>query len=154
MRNLTSLNYNDIFSYFLGNITDYKLADMAEYDASELMVEYLHKVLANPKVAKLFSSITFNDDTETIEYELSNQTELINEEFIKLVLSKGMVCEWLRPKVRSTVNTALLIGGKETKWFSQANHLSELRALLHDTEIELSKLITSRGYVESALSEA
>ena len=47
---MTSISYEDVFSYFLGNITDYQIAELDAGNANEVMKEYLQKTLADPKI--------------------------------------------------------------------------------------------------------
>lgn len=148
---MSSLSYEDIFSDFLGNVSDYQIASLNLSDAYELMTEYLHKVLRQSFVSDLFSSITCDDAIQKIFYELSF---VINEdsdrEFLIGVLSKGMVVEWLKPQVRNKTNLAQMFGGKEQKFFSQSSHLSELRSTLEDTRLELRKEIRDRSSLHNS----
>lgn len=145
---MTSLSYEDIFSDFLGNVTDYNIAAMDTNEAYELMSEYLHKALSISYVRRLFKSIEFDDDILEMKYELFNSIDESSDlDFIKNIIAKGMVIEWVKPQVRSKLNIAQMFGGKEQKFYAQANHLSELRSLLEDTEIELRKEIRDRGYI-------
>lgn len=150
---MTSINYDDIFSYFLGEMNDYKLDTLDDEIVSELMYEWLRKSTGNPNIKKLFSTISFDDDNGELVFEIRNSSNFGDDEFVKNVFAKAMVCEWLKPKVRTTSNIAFLLTGKEQKSFSQANHLSELRGLLHDANIGLSKYIAKYGYVDEVYSE-
>lgn len=145
---MTSLSYNEIFSYFLGSVTDYHLAELDTSDAYIMMTEYLRKSLAKSYIRRLFSTVTMDDEIQTLTFEMSIVVdEDGDEEFIKHILSKSMIVEWLEPQVRSHNNTLQAFTSKEAKWFSQSNHLSELRALLEDTKIEVRKSIRDRGYI-------
>lgn len=145
---MTSLSYDEIFSDFLGNVTDYNLVSMEQEDAYSLMTEYLHKTLSQSYVRRLFSSAELNDSSEEFSFEMENVVDENSDiDFTKNILSKGMVVEWLKPQVRSKLNIAQMFGGKEIKWFSQSSHLSELRGMLEDTELELRKTIRDRGYI-------
>ena len=145
---MTSISYEDIFSDFLGNITDYTLTSLNTSEVYELMSEYLHKTLSQSHVVALFSEFKLNDEVQTFSYDLEEKrNNEIDKYFVVNVLSKGMIIEWLRPQVISKTNIAQMIGTKETKWFSQSSHLSELRRLLDDAKIELEKMIRDRGYI-------
>lgn len=145
---MTSLSYEDLFSDFLGNVTDYDIASLNISEAYQQMTEYLHKALSNTYIRRIFKSLEFNDDTQILEFELLNQVDDSSDlDFIKSIIVKGMVVEWLKPQVRSRVNIAQMFGGKEQKFYSQSQHLSELRGLLEDTRLELRKEIRDRGYV-------
>ena len=148
---MTSISYETIFSYFLGNVTDYQLAGLELEEANEMMIEYLHKTVADPNIYSLFSIISFDDSNMVLNYQMSYEiNEDIDKQFLINILSKGMVCEWCRPKVRSRLNMNQMFAGKEQNFFSQASHLSELRNLLEDTEVEIDRLIKKRGYVDNS----
>lgn len=145
---MASLSYDEIFSDFLGSVTDYDLASVNIDDMYGLMTEYLHKTLSQSYVRRLFSSVSFNDAVQVFTFEMSNSVDdAADLDFTKYILSKGMVVEWLKPQVRSKVNIAQMFGGKEQKFYSQAQHLSELRGLLEDTQLEMRKAIRDRGYI-------
>ena len=145
---MASLSYDEIFSDFLGSVTDYGLASIDVSDMYGLMTEYLHKALSLSYIRRLFSSISLDDTVQEIDFEVANKVDDdADVDFIKYILSKGMVVEWLKPQVRSKLNIAQFFGGKEQKYYSQSNHLSELRGLLEDTQLELRKAVRDRGYI-------
>jgi hypothetical protein len=144
-------DYNTIYSWFLKNVEDYKLATLPEDNIRELMLGWFKGVLAYPHVARLFTEFSLDDETQTFTYTLDTVTnDLADELFVLSVLSKGMLIEWLTPKVDSITNIAQMYGEKEQKFYSQANHLSELRALLQDNEVSLRKLIRDRGFLHNS----
>lgn len=145
---MTSIEYEDLFSDFLGYVTDYTLLSLSEEDAYGLMSEYLRKSASLPYVRRLFSSLSLNDDFQIVDFEMLNEVDEASDlDFTSRVLTLGMVVEWLRPQVRSKNLTAQMFGGKEQKYYSQQAHLSELRNLLEDTQLELRKVIRDRGYI-------
>lgn len=145
---MAQLNYDDIFSGFLGNITDAKLASLSISDAESLMIEYLHNAISNPYVVHLFESFAFDDEVHIFSFVMRLEIgEPFDSSFVCSVLSKQMVCEWLKPQVRSTLNTLQVFGGKEQKWFSQAPHLAELQNLLTNTELDVRNMIRDRGFM-------
>ena len=145
---MASLSYDEIFSDFLGSVTDYELASIDIDDMYGLMTEYLHKTLSLSYVRRLFSSLNLDDTIQEMSFEVVNSVDdAADLDFIKYILSKGMVVEWLKPQVRSKLNIAQFFGGKEQKFYAQSNHLSELRGLLEDTQLEMRKAIRDRGYI-------
>jgi len=152
MASLT-LNYDDLFASFLGAITDYKLASLDQSDAYQLMAGYLRKTIARSYIKRLFTTSSLDDETQIFTFELRHPTNSENDEdmleWVKLILSKGMVVEWCEPMVRSVVNMSQFFGGKENKYYSQAQHLSELRGLLEDAKLELRREIADRGYINN-----
>ena len=128
---MASLSYDEIFSDFLGSVTDYGLASIDIDDMYGLMTEYLHKTLSLSYVRRLLSSVSLDDTIQEITFEVAYPVDdTADIDFIKYILSKGMVIEWLKPQVRSRLNIAQFFGGKEQKYYSQAQHISELRGLL------------------------
>ncbi len=143
---MSSFSYDEAFSNFLGNVTDDSFARMSEDNATILLSEYLHKALSDPYVVSLFTSLKFNDEEKTVEYELEH--EYINDDgFVVNVVGKSMVCAWLSPQVRSTTLLSQAFLGKESKFFSQSSHLSELSKLYKDTQNEMRKLISDRDFM-------
>ena len=145
---MASITYDEIFSYFLGDITDYNLYNLSQSDAELLMTEYLHKAVAESYVNRLFSTYTLSDDVQRFEYEMIHVVgDDQDEEFVKTALAKWMTYEWLKRQVKSINNTAQLLAGKEQKFYSQAQHLSELRALQDDAFKEARFYLQDRGYI-------
>ena len=152
MASLT-LNYDDLFSAFLGAITDYKLASLDQSDAYQLMSGYLRKTVSKSYIKRLFTTTSLDDEAQIFTFELRHPTDSENDddmrEWVKLILSKGMVVEWCEPQVKNIVNTAMMYGGKEQKFYSQSQHLSELRGLLEDTKMASRREIADRGYINN-----
>lgn len=145
---MTSLSYEEVFNDFLGRVADYDFSNMDESTANYLMSEYLQKVLARPYIRRLFKTITSDPEIHSISFEMTSAIDDVADlEFVRTILSKGMVVEWLEPQVRSKKNIAQMFGGKEQKWFSQKEHLLGIRELLEETEIELRREIRDRGYI-------
>jgi hypothetical protein len=145
---MTSLSYDEVFDDFLGRVADYDFSIMDESTANYLMSEYLQKVLARPYIRRLFSSVSADKEIHLIQFEVAEKVDDDADlEFVKTILSKGMVVEWLEPQVKNKVNISQFFGGKEQKFYSQSNHIAELRGLLEDTERELRGEIRDRGYI-------
>ena len=73
---MTSISYDDIFAYFLGEINDIELINLEESLVYEIMCEYLHKAVAKPYVTKLFSNIEFDDEVLILNYQLKRETDV------------------------------------------------------------------------------
>lgn len=145
--------YNDIFSIFLGRITDYEFMKLDKNDANYLMREFLHATAARPFLRKLFNSFSFDDDMEEVVYEVRNSLgEDFDSEFVPQVLARGMVVEWLEPRVKSVLHINQMFGGKEQKYFSQAQHLSELNKTLQNEKEEVRKMIRDYPYANFAMN--
>lgn len=143
---MTSVSYDEIFSNFLGSITDYDLqVNLSPSDSYSLMVEYLHKTISDPYVKHIFTSATLDDEVQMFTYELTNGDD--DTDFVVTAIAKWMIYEWLHKEVRSKINTAQFFGTKEQKMFSQAQHISELRALQDDAFKEARFFIQDRGFI-------
>ena len=148
---MTSINFEEIFSEFLGSITDYNILSLEQSDAYALMTEYLHKSVSEPYVYRLFSTLNIDDEIQEISYEMKYPIDdEIDRRFLITALAKWMVYEWLHEQVRSITNLKQMFGGKEQKFFSQAQHLAELRGLQDDALAECRMFIQNRGWVSNS----
>lgn len=148
---MTSIDYNMIFESFLGNITDYDFANLTMSDSFNIMTEYLHKALAEAYLKRIFSSLTLDDETQVLSYELVQVVDEDNDkEFVIDIIAKWMVYEWLHKEVRSKNLTAQFFGGKEATFYSQANHISELRGMMDDVYKEARFAIQDRLYINNS----
>ena len=146
-----SIYYNDIYSRFLARVQAYDLTEMVtESLAVEMMDEWLMSVKANPRVRKLFSSIALgldDDENKIINYELINSIDEDSDyDFVKEIFSLGMSWKWAEPKYKSILNASMYIGGKEATFFSQANHMNQLKNMVDSSRSELYRTISDRGY--------
>lgn len=151
---MSSLDFENVYSYFLGNVSDYDFINISDSDYNDLMSEYLQRAVADYYVNSLFSSISVDPDLEEITYEMANPVNSsIDSNFVTEIIAKSMVIKWLEPQVRSRINTAQVFGTKEEKFFSQAQHLSELRGLLEDTKLDVRRLIRDRSFIHNSYLE-
>ena len=151
---MASIDYEEIFSSFLGSVTDYNLASLAPTEAFEILTELLHKALADRYVARLFSSKTLDDEVQQFTYEMKYVIdEDSDKEFVINALAKWMKYEWQSNKVNNVALESQLLAGKEQKYYSQAMHLSELRALQSSAYDEAYKYVMNRGYIDNKYLE-
>lgn len=140
------LPYETIFSRTRGRINDPKELSLDETDLLEIYNERLHNVIGNPRVRRLFSSITFDDETSKIEFELNNPVDnASDEDFVVDLFILGMTIEWLQPQVDSILHTSVMIGGKEEKKLLD-NHKNMIDRL-DSMKKELRKMIRDYGYM-------
>lgn len=147
---MASVKYETIFSLFLGSITDYKLASLNDEDANTVMTEYFHKALAASYLSRIFSTRSMDDENQVFNYELKYKTDNDETDFVCNAIAKWMVYEWLHNQVRSVVNTSQFFGGSEQKYYSQAQHISELRALQDDAYKEARSFVMDRGWINNS----
>ena len=145
------ISYDDVFSSFLGYVNDYQIASLNMDDAYDLMVEYLHKAYAKPYVRRLFINSTMDDEIHTFTFTMAFPIDDDADfDFTVDILAKGMVIEWLHPQVKNKINlTQMITSSKESKFYAQANHLSELRSLLEDVTLDQRKMIRDRGWINN-----
>ena len=144
---MPSLEYETIFTRFLGKITDYSIASMDEDSMNEMLTEYLTFALSLPEVEKLFKALNVDEDMEEITFSLRNSiNESADIRFVTDILLTGMQIAWLEPQVYSHQVTLQMFGGKEEKFYSQSNQLQQLRELLEQNEIRLKKKIRDHNY--------
>lgn len=140
------LPYEMIFSRARGKINDPKEIALDRNDLTEIYVERLHSVLGNPRVRKLFSEVTLDDEIQEIKFKLNNSVdEQSDNDFVIEVFVLGMIISWLQPQVDSVLHTAPMIGGKEEKKLLD-NH-KNMMDRLEDMKKELHNRIRDYGYL-------
>ncbi len=146
-----TLQYEEIFSVFLGKCTSYDFLTTDEQYLHETWSEYLRSTISKPYIRRIFSKIKLDKTIESLDFELKNSVDEDSDmDFVLEILAKGLVIEWLEPQVKSVVNISQMFGGKEEKYFSQAQHLKEIKDLLSDTKLELRKMIRDYGYINNS----
>ena len=110
------LSYSTLFSRVLNKINDQKELSLDENDLLEIYTERLHSVVGKPRVRRLFSSLSLDDEIQEMTFTLNNSVdEESDKDFVLEILSLGMAIEWLQPQVDSVIHTSVMIGGKEEK---------------------------------------
>lgn len=143
---MASLNYSDIYSVFYLKVSAYDFIQFDETQVYAFLCGWLHSAIGKPYIRRIFSSITADDEIQTLTYEL--KTVLDDEsdtEYVKELLGVCVCAAWLEPKVNSTLNVMQVFSSSEEKYYSQAAHLTELRELLKSLKHEQRQLIADRG---------
>ena len=110
------LSYSTLFSRVLNKINDQKELSLDENDLLEIYTERLHSVVGKPRIRRLFSSLSLDDEIQEMTFTLNNSVdEESDKDFVLEILSLGMAIEWLQPQVDSVIHTSVMIGGKEEK---------------------------------------
>ena len=144
---MASLDYNKIYSRLFSKIEAYDFIELPEDDLNDFLCNWIHSASANPYVRRLFKSFNLDDEILEISYEMKYSVdEFSDEEFIIEVLTFGVVVAWLEPKINSINNIAQMFGSKEEKFYSQSQHISELRNLVNDAKKQQRRMIADRGY--------
>lgn len=148
---MTSVTYQEVYSRFYTKVEAYDLIDRRyETLVAELMCNWLHSAVFYPHIRKVFSNITLDDESAIIEFEVRYSIdEESDKEFVIDLLSYGLVYGWVQPKIKSITNIAQTFGTSDQKFYSQAQHLSELKGLMADAESKIRALTSSRGFLNN-----
>lgn len=130
--------YENVYRRFLNRVRDFNLAELDDYTLNEMLKGWLNSAVIKVRTS---SDLSHDDNSETFSNDLSD--------FDIELLSMGMTLAWLDQTLNSSELTLQFIGGKEEKYYSQANHIAELRALRTDTLREMQKLHSYRTYIKS-----
>ena len=141
-----TLSYSTLFSRVLNKINDPKELSLDESDLLEIYTERLHSVVGKPRVRRLFSSLSLDDEIQEMTFTLNNSVdEESDKDFVLEILSLGMAIEWLQPQVDSIIHTSVMIGGKEEKKLLD-NHKNMIERL-DSMKKEQNKMIRDYGYM-------
>lgn len=130
-------SYTDIFNIFLNKISDIKLLDMDDNDINQMLTSWMTSAIS--KIKKCKSDLSTRDD----EIQMFDE-DLLDIE--KEIIATAMVKEWLEPQLNSTLYTNQFFGGKEEKFYAQANQLEKLQALSRKVQLEARKLARDYSY--------
>ena len=140
------LSYSTLFSRVLNKINDPKELSLDESDLLEIYTERLHSVVGKPRVRRLFSTLSLDDELQEMTFTLNNSVDEDSDtDFVLEVLSLGMAIEWLQPQVDSVIHTSVMIGGKEEKKLLD-NHKNMIDRL-DSMKREQNKMIRDYGYM-------
>ena len=140
------LSYSTLFSRVLNKINDPKELQLNENDLLSIYTERLHSVVGKPRVRRLFSTLTLDDEIQEMTFTLNNSVDEDSDtDFVLEVLALGMAIEWLQPQVDSVIHTSVMIGGKEEKKLLD-NHKNMIERL-DSMKKEQNKMIRDYGYI-------
>ena len=133
-------SYEAIYNRALAQITDPLLVNLPEEDLENMLYGWLMDAIVEPTIG----SYNFNDRDDELKqfnFDISNADQKI--------LAIHMVRGWLAPQIASVTLTAQVYSGKETKYYAQANHLSEMRALDADLQRQADLLFCRGTYLDN-----
>lgn len=136
-------SYETIFNKFLGRVTDYDFLTIDEAYLWEQVSEWVENSIATPSLRVIFSSITCDKETQTLTYTLRNSAgdELSDQLYVEKLFAMSFVIQWLEPTVKNKINLNQMYGGKEEKFYSQAQMITALNEVLDTTVVRLKKEI-------------
>lgn len=116
--------FEDIFTVFLSKITTFE--EYTSLTEEELNIEL--KMLLKTAISKFISkkNLVADYDMECFNREL--------EDLEVEILACGMVVSWLTPKINNIELLKQSLSSKDFTFYSQANHLKEIRDLKADAE--------------------
>ena len=90
-----------------------------------------------------------DDQLNTLSFAMKQSvSEEEDEDFVIELLGIGLVIEWLTPIVNSTININWYVtSNKESKYYSQSAHITQLRGMLDDAKKTQRDMIRDRGYI-------
>ena len=133
--------YDKIYSRFFQKVTDFNLAEIDDASLDEMLQGWLNSAVI--RVRKCQHDLSKRDD------ELQEFEEDLSDLEIEL-LALGMVDAWVTPMLNSTELTLQFIGGKEEKYYSQSQMLSELRNLKKENSLEMNRLHNYYTYTNNS----
>lgn len=127
--------FSEIYERAASKIEDPDLALLPEEDLEDIFHGWLVSAIAQFRKCKNDLS---NRDEENKQFNI----DLLDVE--KEILAILVARQWLMPQLNSVLLTKQVFADKEQKYYSQAQHLSELMALDESLKLEAQKL--SRDY--------
>lgn len=112
--------YSTLYERALSSISDPLLAQLPEEDLSIMLHDWLMDAIVEPVVGE-YDFSDRDEELKQFNFDISDRDQKI--------LSIHMVRGWLAPQIKSVTLTQQVFSGKETKYFSQSQHLAEMRAL-------------------------
>ncbi len=144
---MTSLYYEEIYSNFLATVSDCTFVKLEQFEALGVLQELLHKALAGGYVRKQFETLKLNDDSQILSYELKNSIdEDADKDFVIGIATNYMVAEWAKKQVYRIEHTIQFFGGAEQKYYSQSQHLTELRTLKDSALNDAQNFISEHNF--------
>ena len=112
--------YSTLYNRALAQITDPLLAQLPEEDLEIMLHDWLMDAIVEPVVGE-YDFSDRDEELKQFNFDITDRDQKI--------LSIHMVRGWLAPQIKSVTLAQQVYSGKETKFYAQANHLAELRAL-------------------------
>ena len=113
-------SYEALYNRALAQITDPLLVQLPEEDLEIMLHDWLMDAIVEPVTGE-YDFSDRDEELKQFNFDISDRDQKI--------LSIHMVRGWLAPQIRSVNLTMQVYSGKETKYYSQANQLAEMRAL-------------------------
>ena len=132
--------YSTLYNRALAQITDPLLAQIPEEDLLNMLHDWLLDAMVEPVIGT-YDFSDRDDESQQFNFDIS--------EVDQKILAIHMVRAWLAPQVRSVALTSQVFGGKEEKFYAQANHLAEMRNLDADLQRQADLLFCRGTYLNN-----
>lgn len=132
--------YSTLYDRALAQITDPLLAHLPEEDFENMLHDWLMDAIVEPVVGE-YDFSDRDDELKQFNFDISERDQKI--------LSIHMVRGWLAPQIRSVTLTSQVFGGKEEKFYAQANQLAEMRNLDADLQRQADLLFCRGTYINN-----
>ena len=132
--------YSTLYNRCLSKITDPLLAQLPEEDLETMLHDWLMDAIVEPVVGE-YDFSNRDDELKQFNFDISDRDQKI--------LSIHMVRAWLAPQIKSVTLTQQVFSGKETKYYSQAPHLKELKELDADLQRQADLLFCRGTYLNN-----
>ena len=133
-------SYEKVYNVALSKITDPQLAMLPEEDLESVLYGWMKSAIA--KHRKCTSDLSNRDETKKQFNDTLTDLEI---EILGILMAR----EWVSSQLLSVTNTLQVFSGKETKYFSQAQHLAELRNLDETLRLEAQHLSRDYTYADN-----
>ncbi len=127
--------FEDVVEMFLNTVRE---IDYINYTEEELFEELGIKVKMVIAKARVFKELSFDKSKSEFSRTVTDMEATI--------LALGLVVEWLSPRVYNYELLESQLSSKDFTIFSNANRLSELRALRDDSRIEFHNLLADYDF--------
>ena len=132
--------YSTLYERALAQITDPLLVNIPEEDLENMLHDWLMDAIVEPLVGE-YDFADRDEDTKQFNFDISERDQKI--------LAIHMVRGWLAPQIRSVTLTHQVFGGKEEKFYAQANQLAEMRNLDADLQRQADLLFCRGTYLDN-----
>jgi hypothetical protein len=132
--------YSTLYERALAQITDPLLVQLPEEDLENMLHDWLIDAIVEPVVGE-YDFADRDEELKQFNFDISERDQKI--------LSIHMVRGWLAPQIRSVTLTHQVFGGKEEKFYSQAQMLAEMRNLDADLQRQADLLFCRGTYLDN-----
>lgn len=153
---MLSVAYDIIFSRFLSQVQAYDLIVEDQETAQARLNEWLNSIKSNPRVRKLFATLSSDDENKLINFtlRLPDDDESADTDYVTEIFALGVKWKWSAEKYNSVLNTAQYFGSGDKKFYSQSTHAAQLHNMADTAKKELFGIIRDRdSYKNSYLEE-